>query len=220
MPLPATAVTRIRSVEAAAIAGVAYAILALLSLMMLNQTPSPAVGDAELTAWYDDGGNRTSALVALTLAAFSSIAFLWFVAVMRRRIGEREDQFFATVFLGSAMVYVAVWLVAASAITAPAVAVTLLDTSAVDASAMTLAYGQGAALLLVVLPRLQAVFVLASTTIVRRTGALQRWVTVFGYVVAAVLLLTPIVARSIGVVYPAWVFVVSIALLFGSPTDN
>ena len=132
MPLPAKFVTRIRSVEAAAIAGVAGAILTLLSLVMLNQTPSPVVGDAELTAWYDDAGNRTSVLVALTLAAFSSIVFLWFVAVMRRRIGEREDQFFATVFLGSAIVYVAVWLVAAAAITAPAVAVTLLDTSAVD----------------------------------------------------------------------------------------
>lgn len=218
MPLSARNVTRVRSTESAAIAGVVYAVLTLISLILLNRTPSPAIGDAELMAWYDEGANRTSATAALTLASISAIAFLWFVAVMRRRIGEREDQFFATVFLGAAIVYVAVWLVAAAAIAAPAVAVTLLD-AAPDSSVMTFAYGHGAAMVLVVLPRLQAVFVMASTTIVRRTGALERWVTIFGYAVAVVLLVTPIVARSIGVAFPIWVLVVSVALLI-APMRN
>lgn len=218
MPLSARNVTRVRSTESAAIAGVVYAVLTLISLILLNRTPSPAIGDAELMAWYDVSANRTSATSALTLASISAIAFLWFVAVIRRRIGDREDRFFATVFLGAAIVYVAVWLVAAAAIAAPAVAVTLLDATP-DSSVMTFAYGHGAALVLVVLPRLQAVFVMASTTIVRRTGALERWVTIFGYVVAAVLLVTPIVARSIGVAFPIWVLVVSVALLIAPSRD-
>ena len=33
--------------------------------------------------------------------------FLWFVAVIRDQIGEREDRFFATVFFGSGLLFVA-----------------------------------------------------------------------------------------------------------------
>jgi hypothetical protein len=39
--------------------------------------------------------------IALNLVPFAGIAFLWFVGVLRDRIGAREDRFFATVFLGS-----------------------------------------------------------------------------------------------------------------------
>ena len=39
--------------------------------------------------------------IALNLVPFAGIAFLWFTGVIRDRIGEREDRFFATVFLGA-----------------------------------------------------------------------------------------------------------------------
>jgi hypothetical protein len=39
----------------------------------------------------------------LTFAHFSTvIAFLWFIAIMRNCLGELEDRFFATMFLGAA----------------------------------------------------------------------------------------------------------------------
>ena len=41
-------------------------------------------------------------ILALNLVPLSGIAFLWFIGVVRDRIGEREDRFFATVFLGRA----------------------------------------------------------------------------------------------------------------------
>jgi hypothetical protein len=37
---------------------------------------------------------------------FAGIAFLWFIGVIRDRIGAREDRFFATVFLGSGLLFV------------------------------------------------------------------------------------------------------------------
>jgi hypothetical protein len=43
------------------------------------------------------------ALVGLYLAPFAGIAFLWFIAAIRSQLGEREDRFFATVFLGSGL---------------------------------------------------------------------------------------------------------------------
>ena len=51
--------------------------------------------------------------IALNLVPFAGIAFLWFIGVLRDRIGEREDRFFATVFLGSGLLFVAMIFVAA-----------------------------------------------------------------------------------------------------------
>jgi hypothetical protein len=41
------------------------------------------------------------------------IAFLWFIAVIRNLISDREDRFFATVFLGSGLLFVAMLFIAA-----------------------------------------------------------------------------------------------------------
>jgi len=43
----------------------------------------------------------------LNLLPFAGIAFLWFIAVLRDRLGELEDRFFATVFLGSGLLFIA-----------------------------------------------------------------------------------------------------------------
>jgi hypothetical protein len=40
-------------------------------------------------------------------AAVAGIAFLWFIGVIRDHLGDREDRFFATVFLGSGLLFVA-----------------------------------------------------------------------------------------------------------------
>lgn len=202
-----------RSVEAAAIAGVVYALAVVSTLAILNQAPATAPATQEITAWLIDSNHRTELILALNLAAISSIAFLWFVAVLRRRLAGRADEFFSTVFFGSAMAYVACWLAAAAAVAAPAIAGTVLRTVNLDVSSIELACSQGAALILVVEPRLQAVFVISATTIIRRSGALHGWFVVFGYAVGLALLITPIVARPVGLAFPIWVFVAGVTLL-------
>ena len=41
--------------------------------------------------------------MAVNLVPFAGIAFLWFIGVLRDRLGALEDRFFATVFLGLGM---------------------------------------------------------------------------------------------------------------------
>jgi hypothetical protein len=41
------------------------------------------------------------------LAPFAGMAFLWSIGVLRNRLDELEDQFFATVFLGSGLLLAA-----------------------------------------------------------------------------------------------------------------
>ena len=60
--------------------------------------------------WLTDGGRRKAVVVALNLLPFAGIAFLWFIGVVRDRIGEGEDRFFATVFLGSGLLFVAMMM--------------------------------------------------------------------------------------------------------------
>ena len=91
--------TAIRSPRAAAVAGIAFSVLLTVALALVRiAVPSDpkTVGD-----WLADGGRRKAVAVALNLLPFAEIAFLWFIGVVRDRIGEGEDRLFATVFLGT-----------------------------------------------------------------------------------------------------------------------
>ena len=174
--------TRARSIEAAAVAGIVYAGLASLALTRMSSYPDLDMSDAELTAWFHEDRNQILLGGALTLASVSAIAFLWFVAVIRRRLGEREDRFFATVFFGSGIAYVAVWLTGAAVLAGPAIAMTMLDAAEVTPASASLAGGVAAGLLLVVAPRIQAVFVFTTSTVILRSRVLPSWLAVVGFV--------------------------------------
>jgi len=53
----------------------------------------------ETGAWLKTSSNKVA------LAPFADIAFLWFIGVLRDRLGELEDRFFATVFFGSGLLF-------------------------------------------------------------------------------------------------------------------
>lgn len=206
--------TKARSIEAAAIAGIAYAVVAFIALTLLTRLPSLSLSSEEIAAWYQDSGNRAPVVFGLNLAAISSVAFLWFIAVIRRKVGDREDRFFATVFLGSGILYIAMWLAAATLLAAAAVAPDLFAGAAVDKASHTLAAGTAGGLLLVAGPRVQAVFVLSTSTLILRTGVMPKWLAYFGYVIGLTLFVTPLIIQPIGLGFPAWVFIVSVTILF------
>jgi len=126
--------------------------------------------------------------IALNLVPFAGIAFLWLIGVIRDRIGGREDRFFATVFLGSGLLFVGMLFVAA------AVAGGLITVSSSRSSgapgADTLALGRSATsiLLNVYAMRMAAVFTLTTVTIARRTEIVSRWLVAAGVATAVVLL--------------------------------
>jgi len=203
--------TAIRSPRAAAVAGIVFSILLTVALALVRSvTPSDpnAAGD-----WLADGSRRKAVVVALDLLPFAGIAFLWFIGVVRDRIGEGEDRLFATVFLGSGLVFVAMML------SAGAVAGGLLftaDDSAIAASQAGIwAFGRRLAntLLNVYAMRMAAVFITATTTLAVRLRLIPRWLAIAGYVTAAALLLTVGVIPWLELLFPAWVFVFSVHIL-------
>ena len=55
--------------------------------------------------WLTDSTGRNAVRLALNLVPFAGIACLWFMGLLRNRVGTLEDQFFATVFLGSGLLF-------------------------------------------------------------------------------------------------------------------
>jgi hypothetical protein len=204
---------RFRSITSVAAAGIVFSVLSVVSLTLLNGRPEPSDSAAEIAEWYSQGDNRFGLILGLNLAVFSAIAFLWFVAVIRQRLGDREGRFFATVFFGSAILYAALMLGAAAVGAADAVAIELRDGVLPDPGNVSFNGGLGEALMLIVVPRVQSVFVLTTSTLLLRTGVLARWVAYFGYFVALTMLLLPVLLEPMGFGFPIWVAVVSIVFL-------
>ena len=213
-------VQSIRSVKSAAIAGVIYSILAIAALLLLRDFPAAGAAGTTPTAWIEDPLNQAALIVGLNLASISSVAFLWFVAVIRKRMGDKEDKFFSTVFLGSALVYIGIWLVAAAAIASIAVAHQRFDDASLNTDSVTFLLGFSEALILVVGPRLQGVFVLTTSTLILRTEMLPSWLAYLGYAAGSIMVLFPIISEPVGLGFPLWVLVVSVTMLIVKSKQN
>lgn len=208
--MTATAARPGRSIEAAAIAGIAHAVLFMAARALLLRAPDPR--DATVTEWYANAGNQRTMVTALNLVVMSSIAFLWFVAVIRRRVGLREDRFFGTVFLGSALLISALWMLAAVIFVTPALGAYFF--SSVQ-TAQTVAPWQAAGLGLATIVgiRIQAVFIISASTVARLSGAFPRALVALGYLIGLTLLVAPVPSEVLAWSFPAWVAVMSATLL-------
>ena len=101
---------RMKTPRAAATAGILFSVLLIVSMLLLRSSvPANPMGSATEAI-------RHSATIslALNMLPFAGIAFLWFIAVMRDRLGELEDRFFAKVFLGSGLLFMAMIFTAAA----------------------------------------------------------------------------------------------------------
>jgi hypothetical protein len=204
-------------VEAAAVAGLLHAVLYVVAISMMARAPTPVVGRPVDADWYLQTGNQRLMVTALNLLVLSTIAFLWFVAVIRRRVGEREERFFGTVFLSSALLLAGLWLVGAMAYTTPAFsAYTFGYTPSGDDIAMW--HGAAVATLLVLVARLQAVFVISATTVVRLAGTFPRWVVLVGYATGLFLMFVPVPNALLHWVFPGWVALISTVALVRTAT--
>ena len=203
----------LRAPRAAGIAGLAFAVLFVVSLLLLRSQPASGSTAEEIAAWYLRTDSKHLAVVGLYFAPFAGIAFLWFIAVIRHHVGDREDQFFATVFLGSGLLFVAMLFAAAAAAGAPLAAVKFQGAPVPSPDAIGLARALAYTFLYVYGVRSAAVFMISVSTIAHRTNSLPRWLVIAGYVIAVVLLLSVSFFRFVVLLFPLWVAAVSIVIL-------
>jgi hypothetical protein len=197
--------------RAAGVAGIVFAVLFFLALALLGKTVGVAL-DTETVMENLTGSASTPALVGLYLVPFAGIAFVWFIGVVRDRIGAAEDRFFATVFLGSGLLFVAM-LFAAAAVLGGLIAGNRFGIAApTDIATVGFARAVGYSFVFVYSAKVAGVFMLATSTIVRRSRW-PRWTFLSGFVVAAVLILSVSFFEPIVMLFPAWVAAMSLYLV-------
>ena len=189
-----------------------FTVLVLVRLAVPNDP-------AEAGAWLTDGNRRRAAIVALNLMPFAGIAFLWFIGVVRDRIGTGEDRLFATVFLGSGLLFIAMLFAGG------AVAGGLILSANGQQSDDVWSFGRRVThtLFNVYTMRMAAIFTISTTTIATRLGLAPRWLSVLGLATGVILMFAVGLLAWVELLFPVWVLVFSLHILvvsFRSPTAN
>ena len=201
---------QVRSPRSAALAGILFSLLIAASMILLRS--GAIVDPAEIGPEWLQAGSAAASVV-LVLVPFAGIAFLWFTGVMRDLLGDLEDKFFATVFLGSGIILVVmmyVWAAAYGAIfgTYQAVGDTLADFDIfVYATSFTNQIISNYFL------RMAGVYMLSTASLWTRTSAVPRWLSIITFIVALSFLLFAGVLRWARFIFPAWVLLVSVYIL-------
>ncbi|MFD9813527.1 hypothetical protein [Streptomyces sp. NPDC059080] len=203
----------LRTPRAAGVAGVLFALLLAAVIVLVRLAlPGEANGAAAAVA---DPSRRDALQTALALVPFGGVFFLWFMGAVRDYVGAREDRFFATLFLGSGLLFVAMlfalaaWaegLVGPAGVSQLAATPQSWEAGRHFTYTVLLSYGM----------RMAAVFTLSTTSIGRGLGLFPRWLGWLGFLVALVLLFVVTSVPWSELIFPAWVMVVSSRVFWSS----
>lgn len=196
---------RLRAPRAAAIAGIIFSCLLICSLWLLRL--SVPANPLEAGDWLKSEARRVA--FAVNLVPFAGIAFMWFVGVLRDRLGKLEDQFFATVFLGSGLLFLGMMFVAASAADGLILAYSSQPNDFFDSGTFVFARAFTFNAMQVYAVKMAAVFMVSSSTLAIRTLFIARWLAMLGYASALFLLLGSGYVSWAVFIFPVWVLLVS-----------
>lgn len=203
---------RLTTPRAAAVAGILFSVLLITSLVLVRLAVPTRVEDAG--EWLSTSWRSVS--IALNLLPFAGIAFLWFIGVVRDRLGEHEDRFFATVFLGSGLLFLAM-LFTSAAHAGGIVKMYLASPQDLIASGVYL-YGRTVTyeIMNIYTMKMAGVFMISTCTISLRTGIFPRWMTFLGYVLALFLLFSLGFFAWASLVFPVWILLISAHILLAN----
>jgi hypothetical protein len=195
--------------RAAAVAGILFSLLLITSLALVRLTVPANPQDAG--TWMSGGLDRIT--LAFHLMPFAGIAFLWFIGVLRDRLGQQEDKFFATVFFGSGLLFLA--MLFSSAAVAGGVLRIYGATPGMLAEAGLYRFGRTVTyeIMNVYAMKMAGVFMISTCTLSLRTGIIPRWMAYVGFALALFLLLSLGIVYWAPLVFPLWVLLISIHIL-------
>ena len=200
---------RLKTPRAAALAGIIFAILFIISIVLIRISIPESPIDSG--TWLAENSGRIS--FAISLVPFAGIAFLWFLGVIRDRLGELEDRFFSTVFFGSGLLFMAMTFVSA------AVAGAILNIYAVQPESLsqTPTYAFNRVLMYQIINvyglRMAGVFMMSLGTIWIKTKVMPRLLVFLTYGLSLVLMLGLNLSLWMSLAFPGWVFVISLTIL-------
>jgi hypothetical protein len=198
----------LRTPKAAALAGIVFSVLLIASelLIWLSVPVNPS------TPAIDVMNKSETISLALNILPLAGIAFLWFIATVRNRLGAQEDQFFSTVFFGSGLLYLTLSFTAAS-LAGGLVRVLRAAPELVRTGGYALARAEVYVAMNTYGIKMAGVFMFSTSTVLFKTQIVRRWIALLGFALAIALLLSVGTIDWIPVVVPLWVLLVSIDIL-------
>jgi hypothetical protein len=201
---------RLTTPRAAAVAGILFSVLLITCLVLIRLSVPDRIEDAG--DWLAGSGGRNVRL-ALNLLPFSGVAFLWFIGVVRDRLGQYEDRLFATVFLGSGLLFLA--MLFASAATAGGIIAAYGATPGQLLNSETYNFGRATTYELTntYAIKMAGVFMISSCTLFLRLKLAPRWMVFLGYALALFLLFSIGYVAWASLVFPLWTLLISVYIL-------
>jgi len=199
----------LKTPRAAALAGILFTVLFTSSYVLIRL--SIPANPADAGAWLEERAGTVS--LALSLLPFAGIAFLWFIGVVRDRLGHLEDQFFSTVFFGSGLLFLAMAFVSAALAHGIVATYALEHSRFIDSGMYTLIRAVMYRITNVYAIKMAGVFMISLATIWVRTRLMPRSLAFLTYVLALGLLLSITSSLWVTLIFPAWVGAVSVYIL-------
>ncbi|MEF8713957.1 MAG: hypothetical protein V5B39_10415 [Accumulibacter sp.] len=207
--VPTGASRLLRAPRAAAVAGILFSVLLMISLWLLRESVPEDPLDAG--AWL--ATKASTVVTALNLVPFAGIAFLWFIGVLRDRLGALEDRLLSTVFLGSGLLFLSMLFHSAAVAGGLIVSYTVDPTRLLGSTAFTLGRAIVYEVMNIYAVRMAGVFMMVTSTMALRTRFIARWIAFVGYALALLMLLSNRHIERIVLVFPLWVLLVSVFIL-------
>jgi hypothetical protein len=201
---------RLTTPRTAAIAGILFGLLFSASLVLMR-IAIPGDITTDIT-WITTGSSQIN--LALGLMPFAGIAYLWFIGVVRDRLGEFEDKFFSTVFFGSSLLFLGLVFVSMAIAAGILATYQMIDKGTPDITVIYFARALMLHISSVYALRMAGVTMISLGTIWMRTGLMPRWLAVVTFSLALVLLVVVNYSPWFTLVYPAWVTLISLYILW------
>jgi hypothetical protein len=199
------------------VAGITFAILFVVSIMLI-QTPDTDAPASEWTEYFQDDGNRALAIGSAYAMALAALVFLYFswalTASLRAAEGDGSD--WSSLAAASGVGLVTVMLASAAAMATVPAGVEFGDVPVPDGEFARQLEQLGFGLLLLCGMLLAGVFIATVSMAALRTGILPRWLATAGFVVAVLVgfggvFFVPMILLVL------WMLVISSVLLRSSP---
>ncbi len=204
---------RLTTPRAAAVAGIVFSLLLTVTYALLRSSVPENPKDSG--DWLATNGDRVN--FALWLVPFAGIAFLWFIGVIRDRLGVFEDRFFSSILFGSGLLFIAMTFIATALAGALIASYQADPVATIQNGLYALERETIFRVTNVFGVRMAGVFMFSAGTIWLRSGTMPRWMVALTYTVAIVQIFSLGFTLWFTILFPLWVLIVSVHFLVHPP---
>ena len=200
-----------------AFSGIVFAGLFVAALVLVRQAPGIAAPDRVYADFYTDGKGNVLVTVGLYIVPFAGIAYLWHMSATRTLIESlpgSSSEVPRWLQLASGVLFVGMLFAGTAAVGAVALLTVFSSTPLPSPEVARTLTGAGYGMVFVFGVRAAGMYMIATTTLTRRRGLLPRWAAAAGYLAATFLLLSTTFHPATLLVFPGWVLLLSVVLLF------